>query len=155
MAISLEYVDEIEQKILDKADKMKERNVLLQGLARLLRRLKTAKDYEVPSLDAESSGVPKPEGGYYTYKEIWKMAKLPDLETEKKMGLVDYCWGKTEREEAIPLIREKLESLNSNSQNDMIDLQNYMGKRDNIFQSISNILKTDQRARETIAASLR
>jgi hypothetical protein len=140
MAISLKHMDEIEEDILEKADKMKEHNNLLQALGDLLSWLRSAKPDEVLKLEEESN-VPKPGGGYYTYKEIWQdLGKLPDLQSENQFGGVDYHWGRTEREEAIGLLKAKMDSLNSESQQDMIELQGLMSKRDNVFQSISNIL---------------
>ncbi|WP_461833099.1 hypothetical protein [Desulfothermus sp.] len=156
MVIGFERTENIENQIMEQAEQMNKRNKILEGLSNILATLNSASEDKVIDMNNYDTGIPKPDGsGNYSGKELWKEVGLPDLKSEEKFGGVDYCWGKEERQEAISLIKAKMDSLNSESQLDMIRLQGLMSKRDNIYQSISNLMKTDQKSKDNAVSNLR
>ncbi len=165
MAVGFERANIIEAQILDQVRMMKRRNKMLEGLSKILGRLSGmpkgdkdnshlfhAKDYDtgVPKYDENGNVV-----GTYSAKELFEELDMGPLKSEDNHGGVDWVWGYEERQEAIELIKAKMDSLNSDSQMDMIRLQGLVQKRDTVYQSITNLMKKDQQSKDTIVSNLR
>ncbi len=69
-----------------------------------------------------------------------------DKDDKKKQGEID---------SKIEKIKGEMDALNSEAQMDMIRLQGLMSKRDNIYQMVTNIMKTDQRSKDAVVGNLR
>jgi hypothetical protein len=162
MTLGLERSENIEAQVLDQANGMKKRNRLLEGLSHTLATLRATPKGEKDNSNIiytyeEDSGCPKDDGsGNYTIKELFEELGMGPLKSEKQFTAEpDWQWGHIERQEAIELIKGKMDSLNSDSQMDMIRLQGLMSKRDTVYQSITNTMKKDEGSKNTIVANYR
>lgn len=157
MAIGCERAENIEAQILDQAQAMKRRNEILKGLSNIMAELRAMDDSkDLYYADTKDSGVPKPDGsGNYTVAELFNEVGIGMLEWDKEHGDADWHWAKQERQEAIEKIKGTMDSLNSDSQMDMIRLQGLVQKRDTAYESITNLMKTDQKSKDAIVSNLR
>ncbi len=162
MAIGFERAENIEAQIVDQANAMKERNRMLEGLSRVLAKLRSMPkgkkdDSNIFDANTFDTGVAKQDGtGNYTAKELFEELGMGPLDSEYDFtDQPDWCWGDRERQEAIELLKGKMDSLNSDSQMDMIRLQGLMSKRDNIYQAITNLMKKDEGSKSTVVSNLR
>ena len=162
MTLGLERTENIESQVLDQANSMKKRNKLLEGLSHTLATLRgTPKGDDdwsnLTNTNTLDSGVAKEDGsGNMTVKELFEELGMGPLSSETQFtDNPDWVWGDTERKEATELIKGKMDSLNSDSQMDMIRLQGLMSKRDTVYQSITNTMKKDEGSKNTIVANYR
>jgi hypothetical protein len=151
LAVSLERADAIEKQLVDQINVMKKRNDVLNGLTKALAALR-GKDKQAP-FDANTfdTGVPKPDGtGTYNLKELMESEGMA-LKSEKG----NWFWTPPQCEEAIEVLKAKTDSLNSDSQVDMIRTQSLVNKRDQAFEMASNLISKDQKSKDAIVGNLR
>jgi len=137
MTLGMERAENIESQVLDQANAMKERNNKLGELSKLL---------------ASSRGCEKGMDLTKDQKDILKDNGLWPIPNDAKN---DGKLAKTTKEGMIEMIKGKMDSLNSDSQMDMIRLQGLMSKRDTVYQSITNLMKKDEGSKNTIVANYR
>jgi len=166
MAVGFERANVIEAQILDQVRTMKQRNKMLEGLSKILSRISSmpkGKHDNSHIFDANTfdTGVPKYDEngnvvGTYNAKELFEELDMGPLKSEYDFTeKPDWYWGYREREEAKELIKAKMDTLNSDSQMDMIRLQGLVQKRDMVYQSITNLMKKDQQSKDAIVSNLR
>ncbi|WP_461833100.1 hypothetical protein [Desulfothermus sp.] len=149
MVIGFERAENIENQITEQAKQMQMRNKVLEGLSKILAECNSADE----GIDIRDIKLTDPETGKeINGKEF--MEKYGPWPIPGDAGN-DGDWAKSTKETAIQYIKSKMDSLNSESQLDMIRLQGLMSKRDNIYQSISNLMKTDQKSKDNAVANLR
>ncbi len=149
MAIGFERAENIEAQIVDQANAMKKRNALLEQYSQLLAKCRS----KAKGMDTRKVKLIDPDTGEtISGKEfLEKYGPWPIPGDTKIKGL----WSKHTKEAAIEAIKGKMDSLNSDSQMDMIRLQGLMSKRDNIYQAITNLMKKDEGSKSTVVSNLR
>lgn len=137
MAVGMEQAENIEDQIVDQANAMKERNKKLEDLTKVL-----------ADCRGNSDGMTLTDDEKQILKDndLW-----PIPNDDKEDGVL----AKSTKEGLIELIKGKMDSLNSDSQTDMIRLQGLMSKRDNAYQSITNLMKKDESSKDTVVSNLR
>jgi hypothetical protein len=155
--LGFERVENIEDQIRDQAEEMKKRNKMLDAYSQILSVCRAAADNtdekRSSAVNLKRFTFVDPETGEkINGKEfLERYGPWPIPGDRGKDGLLE----KEAIEAAIELIKGKMDSLNSDSQMDMTRLQGLMGKRDNVFQSISSPIKTDQRSRTNAINNLK
>jgi hypothetical protein len=149
--LGFERIDSLEIQIWDRAGEMKKRNKMLEAYSQLLAECRSTDDDKCVHIDRVT--VIDPETGEkINGKEfLEKYGPWPIPGDDGNDGI----WSKKPRDAAIELIKSKMDSLNSDSQMDMTRLQGLMGKRDSVYQSISSLIKTDQRSRTNAINNLK
>ncbi len=149
MAIGFERAENIEAQIVDQANAMKKRNALLEQYSKLLAGCRS----KSKGMHVQDFTLTDPETGQsINGKDFMEQYGPWPIPGDKGK---DGKWSKTTKEAAIEAIKGKMDSLNSDSQMDMIRLQGLMSKRDNIYQAITNLMKKDEGSKSTVVSNLR
>jgi cell fate (sporulation/competence/biofilm development) regulator YmcA (YheA/YmcA/DUF963 family) len=152
MTIGAERADGIEQQMVDQANAMKSRNTEISELNNVLAQVSAIQDNDT-LFDANTATV-MVDGKSMSVKDFFKQEGIPMLSTDAKSG-ADWKWGKEEKAEAVQVIKGKLDSLNSDSQMDMIRLQGLVNKRDQAFDMITNLMDKFSKTMDTIVGNMR
>lgn len=154
MTIGAERADGIEQQMVDQANAMKSRNTEISELNNVLAQVSAIQDNDT-LFDANTATI-QVDGKAMTVKDFFKKEGIPMLSTDAtKDGGSDWKWGKDEKAEAVQVIKGKLDSLNSDSQMDMIRLQGLVNKRDQAFDMITNLMDKFSKTMDTIVGNMR
>ena len=149
MAIGFERAENIEAQIIDQANAMKERNKKLEQYSILLAACRgKSKGIDIRHVEVTDPKTGKTINGKEFMEKYGPWPISGDAHNDGK-------WSKTTKEAAIEALKGKMDSLNSESQMDMIRLQGLMSKRDNIYQAITNLMKKDEASKNTIVSNLR
>ena len=146
MAIGIGQMETTEQQLVDQMEEMKKRKRMLDGLGKALSGIRGTDEGNF-NANTFDTGVAKPDGsGNYTLKELMKELGMGDITGDIDN---DWKWGKTERETAIEYIKTKMDSLNSQSQIDMIRTQHLTTLLDQITERTSNEVAKYDKSKET------
>ena len=149
MAIGFERSENIEAQVVDQANSMKKRNALLEQYSQLIAACRGNSDgMDVRNVTLTDPDTGEPINGK-DFMEKYGPWPIPGD------AYNDGNWAKETKEAAIEAIKGKMDSLNSDSQMDMIRLQGLMSKRDNIYQAITNLMKKDEGSKSTVVSNLR
>jgi hypothetical protein len=160
MAIGLERSTALEDQMVQQANAMKERNNRIKTLSGILAEVTAIKDSGT-LYDASAKEVTDPATGQSVkVKDFLQSCGIGMLEAEKKYADGgNWIWGNdstaNEKGEGIEKIKATLDSLNSDSQMDMIRLQGLVSKRDQSFEMTTNLMKTVQQTGSAIIGNLR
>jgi hypothetical protein len=138
MAIGMERAENIETQVLDQANAMKARNKKLERYSQMLAAARGSGEDGMQISDEDMD--------YLKANGPWP---IPGDAHE------DGDLAKETTGAYIELLKGKMDSLNSDSQMDMIRLQGLMSKRDTVYQSITNLMKKDESSKNTIVANYR
>jgi hypothetical protein len=84
----------------------------------------------------------------------WAAAKAYLTDTIGATGLPDDLSTYEKRMQAVNAIKEKLEAMTQQAQEDMIDLQTLINRRDMTFNTSSNIVKTMGNSKNNAAGKM-
>jgi hypothetical protein len=84
----------------------------------------------------------------------WATAKSYLTDTVGVVGLPDDLSSYEKRMEAVNAIKERLDSLTQQAQEDMIDLQTLINNRDMTFNTSSNIVKAVGNSKQNAASKM-
>jgi len=155
MMVGFERAETIENQIVSQVEQMKRRNEYIQTLTKAMADVQGwVNDHKEGDCCFHATD--------HTYTVGDEEKSLKEIfEDDPGLGLSEWDydqdghWNWKECQTAIDLMKGRIDALNSESQLDMIRLQSLMSKRDNIYQSISNLMKTDQKSKDTAISNLR
>ena len=147
MTLQLQRAENIDKQIEDQANEMKNRNSNLQVLNELMIKARNEKENKT---EGDTASFKIGDLGPHTMKEWFK-----EFNIEFKPASGDATAKQTTWETNIQNLKGRVDSLNSNSQLDMIRLQSLMNKRNEAFEMMSNVLAKVGKNRETIVANMR
>lgn len=141
MALCLQRAADLEEKVVQLMDSINQNSTLLGGLT-----------------DVEKELVKVSAGGKFTatntfsyngttikYYDFLKTTAgidgLPDLDMDN-VGGSNTAWSYNNVQTVISLVEDKMDSLNTVSQDTLIQLQSLTAKRDQTYDLVSNVLKS-------------
>ena len=141
MAICLQRAAALEEQVVQLMDSINRNSTLLGGLT----------DVEKKLVNVASNSTFKPsdtftyDGGTPTYSDFLsttaRISDLPALDAVKVDGNYT-AWSYSSVQTVITLIEDKMDSLNTVSQDTLIELQSLTTKRDQTYDLVSNVLKS-------------
>jgi hypothetical protein len=136
MAICLQRASALEDQIIGVMDAINANTQLLDGL--------TTVEAELVKVDVDGSFNPSNTFvyngqtiSYYTFLTGEGYADIDGLP-----GLTDGKWDYNALQTVISLVEDKMDSLNTISQDTLIQLQSLTAKRDQTYDLVSNVLKS-------------
>jgi hypothetical protein len=155
MNLQLDMTIEIDRQIADQMAEIKERNEKLSLYNDILAAMRKAKSegekYEshvkvtLPDGSEKSVYALREDMGY---SDGWTL--VGGSKNKGSTATIEKQWDAN-----IELVKGKIDSLNSESQLDMIRLQSLMDKRNQRYEQASNTLQKDQKTRDTITGNTR
>ena len=139
MAICLQRAADLEEQVIQLMDSINENTLLLNGLTEVETQLVAVNAGGEIDMRAtfNYNGASISYYDFLTKSEGNGGAGLTNLP-----ALSNGKWNYNTIQEAIPVIEEKMDSLNTISQDTLIQLQSLTSKRDQTYDLVSNVLKS-------------
>jgi hypothetical protein len=170
MELQLDMTTEIDRQIADQMAEIKDRNTELQFMNDLLSNMRKfkaegwndehgAEQWMSFDLNGDGSIVHGGEEKFGTLADGQESRTMEDWFPEFGIEWTEVSGSTATREKKwdanIEAVKGKIDSLNSESQLDMIRLQSLMDKRNQRYEQASNTLQKDQKTRDTITGNTR
>ena len=157
MQVNIERTEIIDSQLADQMADVQDKNKQLRALNDLMAQCRQFKASKSNANDDNSGGAHFTLPGYEDKGAMqvneW-FAEFGMPQTDVNPGDSTEEW-QAEWDANIQTIKGALDSLNSDSQLAMTRLQSLMNKRNQAYETVSNVLQKDQKTRDTITGNLR
>ncbi|MCX5769437.1 MAG: hypothetical protein NTZ09_04075 [Candidatus Hydrogenedentes bacterium] len=157
MQINIDRTEIIDTQLADQMADAQEKNAQLRALNELMAQCRQFKANESNANDDNAGGAAFTLPGYEDKGAMqineW-FAEFGMTETDVNPGDSKEEW-EAEWDANIQTIKGAIDSLNSDSQLAMVRLQSLMNKRNQSYETVSDVLQKDQKTRDTIVGNLR
>ncbi len=155
MQINIERTELIDSQLADQMAEVQERNQQLKALTDLMAMCRQMKAEKSATNDDNAAGQTFELPGYEGAKTVsqW-FAEFGMTETDVNPNDSTEEW-EAEWDANIQTIKGAIDSLNSDSQLAMTRLQSLMNKRNQAYETVSDVLQKDQKTRDSIVGNLR
>lgn len=157
MQINIERTELIDTQLANQMAEVQERNTQLKALNELMAMCRQFKASESTTHDDNAAGQTFTLPGYEDQgaKNVTQwFAEFGMTETDVNPSDSTEEW-QAEWDANIQTIKGAIDSLNSDSQLAMTRLQSLMNKRNQAYETVSDVLNKDQKTRDTITGNLR
>jgi hypothetical protein len=153
MELQLDMTTQIDRQIADQMAEIKDRNEELSNLNDLLASMRKFKEEGKDDDTGTTVTIGEETKTMWRGDDSW--ADEYGIEWTDINGGASSATQQKQWDANIEAVKGKIDSLNSESQLDMIRLQSLMDKRNQRYEQASNTLQKDQKTRDTIVGNTR